>query len=160
FAVTSSTVRREDCRDESFHVWLISRSNGAKCIRNKTVQLQSHMLDFGSNQFQSSLADTLAWCKMKSVDANSEIGQQHPLSVEAEQQWEEARQIVNRGWFRRTIINRNQWRHATALLKLVRGPMARKFRSPELKPSVDLDEFGIDAPWAQAVAEVVAKRSL
>jgi hypothetical protein len=35
----------------------------------------------------------------------------------------------------------------------------RQLRSAALKPSFTLDEFGIDTPWAEAVAEVVARRS-
>jgi hypothetical protein len=37
--------------------------------------------------------------------------------------------------------------------------MDRNLRSPELKPSLGLDESENDALWAQAVAEVVALRS-
>ena len=37
--------------------------------------------------------------------------------------------------------------------------MDRKLRSPELKPSLSPDELGDDALWANAVAEVVTRRS-
>ena len=123
------------------------------------------MVDFGSKQFQSSLADTVAWCKMKVIgmDADSQdIRQQHALYAQAEQSWEEAQEIVNRSWIRRKITNTKQWQNAMALLKQIRdslGPMDGKLRSPELKPSFGLDEFGDDALWAKAVAEVVAMRS-
>lgn len=122
------------------------------------------MRDFTSKQFQNSLATTVAWCKMKSVDADTtEISQRHALYVQAEQQWEEAQKIAKERGLRRNITATKEWQHAMALLKQIRdslGPMNRKLRSPELKPSFGLDEFGSDALWAKAVAEVVAKRSL
>jgi len=49
-----------------------------------------------------------------------------------------------------------------ALLKQLRdslGPMERKLRSPELKPTFSLDEFGGDSLWTKGVAEVIARRS-
>ncbi len=67
-----------------------------------------------------------------------------------------------RGWIRRKITDTKPWQNAKALLKQIRdslGPMDCKLRSPELKPSFGLDEFGDDALWAKAVAEVVARRS-
>jgi hypothetical protein len=123
------------------------------------------MPDFSSKQFQSSLADTVVWCKMKAVgmDADSDdIRQRHALFAQAEQQWEEAQEAVKRGSLRPKIAETKQWQNATALWKQIRdslGPMDGKLRSPELKPSRDLDEFGDDALWAQAVLEVVARRS-
>lgn len=123
------------------------------------------MPDFRSEQFQISLADTVVWCKLKAIgmDADSDdIRQRHALYAEAEEQWEEAQETVKRGWLLRKITDTKQWRNAMALLKQIRdslGPMDRKLRSPELKPSFGLDEFGDDALWAKAVAEVVARRS-
>lgn len=123
------------------------------------------MPDFSSEQFQSSVADTVAWCKMKAagMDASADdIRRRHALYGQAEQHWEEAQETVKRGWLRRKITETKQWQNAMALLKQIRdslGPMDRKLRSPELKPSFSLDEFGDDALWAKAVAEVVARRS-
>jgi hypothetical protein len=123
------------------------------------------MTDFSSKRFESSPADTVVWCKMKAVgmDADSDdIRQRHALYAQAEQQWEEAQQSANRGWLRRKITDTKEWQNATALLKQIRdslGPMSRKLRSPELKPSFGLGDFGSDGPWAKAVAEEVAKRS-
>jgi hypothetical protein len=71
-------------------------------------------------------------------------------------------ETVKRSWLRRKITETKQWQNAMAMLKQIRdslGPMDRKLRSPELKPSFSLDEFGDDALWAKAVAEVVARRS-
>lgn len=122
------------------------------------------MSDFGSKQFQSSLADTLAWSKMKGggTDADlDDIRQRHALYTKAEQQWEEAQETVKRDP-RRKITDTKSWKSAMALFKEIRdslGPMDRKMRSPELKPSFGFDELGNDTLWAQAVAEVVARRS-
>ena len=96
------------------------------------------------------------------MDADSDDIRRHSLYAQAEQHWEEAEETTKRGWLRRKITNTKQWQNATALLKQIRdslGPMARKLRSPELKPNFALDEFGDDGLWAKAVAEVVAKRS-
>jgi hypothetical protein len=132
------------------------------------------MPDFSSKQFQSSLADTVAWCKMKAIgmDADSvDIRQRHALYSQAEQLWEEAQKTVKRGWPRRKITDTKRWQNAMAQLKQIReslGSMERKLRSPELKPSFRLNEFGVDgrweiavddALWEKAVAEVVARRS-
>ena len=123
------------------------------------------MLDFSSEQFQRSLADAVAWCRMKAVGMDAEaddIRQRHALYAQAEQHWEEAQETVKRGWLRRKITETKQYQNAMALLKQIRdslGPMNRKLRSPELKPSFTLDQFGDDALWEKAVAEVVAMRS-
>ena len=134
-------------------------------LRADPSQYNRTMPDFSSEQFQSSLADTVAWCKMKAIGMDAEaddIRQRHARYVQAEQQWEEAQETVKRGWLRRKITETKQWQNAMALLKQIRnsvGPMDRKLRSPELKPSFTPDEFGDDALWAKAVAEVVARRS-
>jgi hypothetical protein len=60
------------------------------------------MPDFSSEQFQSSLADTIVWCKMKALemDADSDDIRRHALYAQGEQQWEEAPEKVKRGWLR------------------------------------------------------------
>lgn len=97
------------------------------------------------------------------LDADSDdIRQRHAIYVQAEKQWEEAQEIVKPGWLRRKIIDTKQWQNAMELLKEIReslGPTDRKLRSPELKPSFGLDEFGDNAVWEKAVAEVVASSS-
>jgi hypothetical protein len=123
------------------------------------------MPDFSSKQFHSSLANTVVWCKIKAIgmDADSdEIRQRHAIYAQAQKQWEEAQETVKRRWLRRKITDTKQWQNAMELLKEIRdslGPMDRNLRSPELKPSFGLDEFGDNAVWAKAVAEVAAKRS-
>lgn len=94
------------------------------------------MADFDSKQFQSSLAETVVWCKMKAIgmDANSDdIQRRHALYAQAEQQWEEAQKTVKqRRWLRRKITDTKQWQNAMALLKQIRdslGPMNRKLRT-------------------------------
>jgi hypothetical protein len=123
------------------------------------------MSDFSSVEFQSSLAQTITWCKTRAVgmDADSDdIRRRHALYAQAEHHWEEAQETIKRGWLRRKIMDTKQWQTAMTLLRQIRdslGPMDGKLRSPELKPAFCLDEFGDDTLWAKAVAEVVAVRS-
>jgi hypothetical protein len=134
-------------------------------LRADQSQYNRTMPDLSSEQFQRSLADTVAWCRMKAIGLDAEaddVRQRQALYAQAEQHWEEAQEAVKRGWLRRKITDTKQWQSAMALLKQIRdslGPMDRKLRSPELKPSFTLDGFGDDALWAKAVAEVVASRS-
>ena len=93
---------------------------------------------------------------------SDDIRQRVALYAQAEQNWEEAQQTVKRSWLHGKITDTKQWQNAMALLKQIRdslGPMDRKLRSPELKPSFGLNDFGEDELWAKAVAEVVGKRS-
>src|SRR5271154_1846066 len=81
------------------------------------------MPDFSSKQFQSSLADTVVWCKMKAIgmDADSDdIRQRHALYAQAKQHWEEAQETVKRGWLRLKITETKEWQNAVALLKQIR----------------------------------------
>ncbi|MGA8764894.1 MAG: hypothetical protein WB562_18640 [Candidatus Sulfotelmatobacter sp.] len=123
------------------------------------------MSDFDSKQFQSSLADTIVWCKMKAIgmDADSRnMRERHALYSQAKQRLEEAQETVKRGWLHRKLTDTKQWQNAMALLQQIRdsvGPIDRKLRSAELKPSFGLNEFGDDVLWTKAVAEVVASRS-
>jgi hypothetical protein len=102
---------------------------------------------------------------MKAIGMNADaddIRQRQAIYAQAEQRREEAQETVKRGWLRRKITETKQWQNAMALLKQIRdslGPMDRKLRSPELKPSLSLDESGDSARWAKTVAEVVARRS-
>ena len=97
------------------------------------------MPDFSSEQFLSSLADTVAWCKMKAIGMAAEaddIRQRHALYAQAEQHWEEARETVKRGCLRRKITETKQWQNAMVLLKQIRdslGPMDRKPRKPRVE---------------------------
>jgi hypothetical protein len=84
------------------------------------------------------------------------------LYEQSEQQMQEARASASQSWLRRKITDTRQWHQAMALLKQVRdslGPMEDRLRSATLKPSFALNEFGTNAPWAEAVAEVVNRRS-
>jgi hypothetical protein len=107
------------------------------------------MPDFRSRQFQSSLADTVVWCKMKAIgmDADSDdIRQRHALYIQAEQLWEEAQETVKRRWLRREISDTEQWQKAMALLGQIRdslGPMDRNLRSPvSASMSLETMHFG------------------
>jgi hypothetical protein len=60
--------------------------------------------------------------------------------------------------FTRSLFETVAWFDRQSLHDLC-GPMKDKLRSPALKPSFSLDQFGNVELWAEAVAEVVAKRS-
>ncbi len=90
------------------------------------------------------------------------IRRRRALYDQSEQQLQEARVLANQGWFRRKVVDTKQWRQAMALLKQIRdslGPMGHSLRNANLKPGLDLNEIRTDSRWAEAVAEVVAKRS-
>lgn len=97
------------------------------------------------------------------MDAESDdIRQRHAIYAQAELHWKEAQEAVKRRWLPQKITDTKQWQHARALLTQIRdslGPMERKLRSPELKPTFGLDEFGDDELWAKGVAEVIVRRS-
>ena len=124
------------------------------------------MLDLGSAPFKRSLAETIAWCANQPAGAkhagSDAIRRRRALYDESEQQLQEARVRSNQGWFRRKVVDTKPWHHAMALLKQIRdalGPMEHSLRSTDLKPGLDLNEIRTDSRWAEAVAEVVAKRS-
>jgi hypothetical protein len=124
------------------------------------------MLDFESVLFKRSLAETVEWCAMQSLVANpadsDAARNRRALYEQSERQMQEARGSANQGSLRRKITDTKQWHQATALLKQLRdslGPMKVRLRSDTLKPSFRLNEFGTLAPWAEAAAEVVSKRS-
>ena len=97
--------------------------------------------------------------KAVGMDVSEEVRQRHALHAQAEQQWEEAQQLISP---HRKISDTKQFQNAMALLKQIRdslGPMHRSLRSPELMPVVSLDGFAKDEPWARAVVEVVGRRS-
>jgi hypothetical protein len=122
------------------------------------------MTDFQSEPFRQSLAATVAWCALQSVvpeDPDLTLTRR-TLYEQSEQQMREARESATRGWLHRKVTETKQWRQAMALLKDVRdslGPLEGRLRSSALKPSFALDDFGTNAPWAEAVAEVTNKRS-
>jgi hypothetical protein len=123
------------------------------------------MFDFESARFKRSLAETVGWCAMQSLVANpadsDTIRNRRALYEQSERQMQEARASTNKSWLRRKITDTKQWHRGMALLKQVRdslGPMEHKLRSATFKPSFALNEFGTNAPWAEAVAEVVNRK--
>lgn len=122
------------------------------------------MTDFQSERFRRSLAETVAWCALQSVapSAPTLTRNRHALYEQSEQQMQQASASAARGWPHRKITETKQWHQSMALLKEVRdslGPLEGRLRSPVLAPSFALDDFGANAPWAEAVAEVTDKRS-
>jgi hypothetical protein len=124
------------------------------------------MFDFNSARFGRSLTETVAWCAAQSLTAHSAdpaaIRHRRVLVEHSEQLLQQAQERVNRSWFRRSVSKTKEWHRALTFLKEVRdslGPLEHTLRSITLRPSFTLEEFGTDVPWAEAVAEVVAKRS-
>jgi hypothetical protein len=122
------------------------------------------MADLYSQLFSGLLADTIAWCRLKAKPlevVSHKVRHRQASYALAEHQWNEAIQVRDRDGLR-SVVGIEQYKNASALLKEVRdgmGPMDRIFRSPELKPSFSLDEFGDDTKWGKAVGEVVSQRA-
>jgi hypothetical protein len=128
------------------------------------------MSDPDPTPFNRSLAETIAWCAAKLGDAQPDaaaIRHRAVLNEQARQHLREAREYINRPWYRRgigktRISATKQWRQAMDLLAQLSnslGPMKDKLRSTVLNPNFNLDDFRINAPWADAVAQVIATRS-
>src|SRR5689334_9086037 len=118
---------------------------------------------FNSTQFRGSVVEAALWCRLKTagISAPDEIRRRHALYVEAEQRWGEARQSARERSLR--VADTKEWHEAMALFQQIRdltGLIAHQLRSPELKPSFDIDELREDGLWSKAVAEVAAKRSV
>lgn len=123
------------------------------------------MHDFNSLGFQSSLFQTVSWCKSHSfwAEADSEkVRECHTLYLRAEQLAKEAQRSTKASGTGRNVTKSKAWQDAMALFKQIRdslGPMHRKLRSSELKPSFDIVDLRTNLQWSEAVGEVVAKRS-
>ncbi len=122
------------------------------------------MARLNAKLFESSLADTIAWCRTKlgTVDvATEQVRRRQESYYLAEQQWKEAIDTRDRLGLR-SVAGIKEYQQAVASLEEIRdllGPMDRNLRSPELKPRFGLDQFGNDLLWEQAAEEVVTKRA-
>jgi hypothetical protein len=124
------------------------------------------MIDFNSEQFQLSLANTVAWCAAQSPGGNQvdmcETGQRRALYEQASKLLEEARISSNRGLLKQRVSDTDEWRAASTLLQKVRdsfGPLELRLRSASLKPNFDLEDFETEASWAEAASNVVSARA-
>lgn len=125
------------------------------------------MFDVTSTDFKRSLSETIAWCASQplttAVAESAAIRHRRVLFEESGRLMHQAYELVNRSWFRRNVSNTKEWRRGMTLLREANPnslpQLKSQLRSPTLKPTFGLDEFGIDAPWAEAVMEVVTKRS-
>ncbi len=128
---------------------------------------RSAMFDFISTEFNRSLSETVAWCASQSLTADvaetAAIRHRRALFEESGRLMQQAYERVNHSWFRRNVLKTREWRRAAMLSKeadpLSLAQLQSQLRTPTLKPAFAFDEFGSDTPWAEAVAEVVAKRS-
>jgi hypothetical protein len=125
------------------------------------------MIDFTSTDFKRSLAETVAWCASQSLTADitesASIRHRRALFEESCRLIQLAYERVNHSLFRRNVSKTKEWRRSMILLKEA-GPdslalLKDQLRSATLKPSFPLDDLGINAPWEQALAEVVGKRA-
>jgi hypothetical protein len=128
---------------------------------------RSAMFDFISTEFNRSLSETVAWCASQPLTADvaesDAIRHRRALFEESGRLMQQAYERVNRSWFRRNVLKTKEWRRAAMLSKeadpLSLAQLQSQLRTPTLRPAFALDEFGSDMSWAEAVAEVVAKRS-
>jgi hypothetical protein len=124
------------------------------------------MFSNDSRRFERSLAETVAWCSALSLGVDhtntSAILHRRALLDRSKQLFEEGRTHANERWFGKKACDTEQWRQAGSLIQQVRnllGPMKYRTRTAALKPNFDLDEFGVNAPWSEAVEDLVIKRS-
>jgi hypothetical protein len=125
------------------------------------------MFDFTSTDFKRSLSETVAWCSLQPLTADvaesADIRHRRVLWEESGRLMQQAYERVNRSWFRRNVSKTKEWRRSVMLSKeadpLSLAQLESQLRTPTLKPTFALDDSGMDAPWAEAVAELVAKRA-
>lgn len=123
------------------------------------------MIDLNSENFNRSLAETMAWCAAQRLTAVAEesslVRYRRALVEKSRRLREKVYKRFKHDW--KQIAGSEEWGQSRALLheadpdslSLLDGQL----RSATLKPSFELDPFRTDAHWADAVAEVVAKRS-
>jgi len=98
-------------------------------VEDLDKQYTRTMPDFSAERFQSSLADTVAWCKLKAIvmDADADdVGKRHALYAQAGLDWEQAQETAKQGWLRRKIAETIQWQNAMALLNQIRDSLGRE----------------------------------
>jgi hypothetical protein len=125
------------------------------------------MFDFTSTDFKRSLSETVRWCASQHLTADvaesDAIRHRRTLFDESGRLMRQAYERVNRSWFRRNVSKTQEWHRSMTLLKEAAPDslvlLKDQLRSAMLKPSFPLDKFGLDAPWGDAVAEVVEKRA-
>lgn len=117
-------------------------------------------------RFERSLAETVAWCYALSLGIDhtnaSTILHRRALLEQSQQLFEAGRTHTNKRGLGRKACDTEEWRQARVLVEQVRnllGTLKHRARTAALKPTFALDEFGVDAPWSEAVEEVVIKRS-
>jgi hypothetical protein len=106
------------------------------------------MFSIESDQFKRSLDDVIRWCAvlpLTSEDRDSPtVLLRHALLEQANRLWEEARQVANSGWRRRSIQDTEQGKAAKRLFAEIlesAGPIVSGFRNPQLMPSLNLSQY-------------------
>lgn len=123
------------------------------------------MIDIGSESFKRSLAEAISWCAtlpLKSyVDEPAIIRYRRALIDESHRLLRLAYKRIGNNW--KQLTSTQEWHRSGALLQeadpLSLSTLDAQLRSGPLKPSFNMDEFGKNERWADAVEEVLAKRS-
>lgn len=123
------------------------------------------MIDLDSAGFKRSLAETAAWCIAQPlsprVDESAVIRHRRGLVEESQRLSRAVFERLGHDWVQ--IRASQEWQRSEALLQeadpLSLSTLDAQLRSATLKPSFAMDEFSRDEAWAEAVAEVVTKRS-
>jgi hypothetical protein len=123
------------------------------------------VIDLDSAGFKRSLAEAIAWCATlpltNHLDEPAVIRYRRALVQKSHRLFRRGYERLRYNW--QELTQSEEWHQSRALLQeadpLSLSTLDAQLRSAPLKPSFAMDEFANDKHWADAVAEVVAKRS-
>lgn len=123
------------------------------------------MIDVDSPGFKRSLAEAISWCATlpltTHIDEPAVIRYRRALVEKSHRLFRRGYERLRYNW--QELTQSDEWHQSRAMLQeadpLSLSTLDAQLRSAALKPSFAMDEFANDESWADAVAEVVAKRS-
>ena len=123
------------------------------------------MIDLDSAGIKRSLAEAIAWCATvpltNQLDEPAIIRYRRALVEKSDRLFRQGYERLRHNW--QEYWQSEECRQSRALLDeadpLSLSTLDAQLRSAPLKPTFAMDEFDNDGRWADAVAEVVAKRS-
>jgi len=123
------------------------------------------VIDLDSAAFRRSLEETVAWCTAQQlvahVDESPAIRARRALFEESQRLSRTAHEKLKGDWVRIAISQ--EWLQSEALSRqadpLSLSTLDAQLRSDRLRPNFAMDEFSDYQLWADAVSEVVTKRS-
>ena len=123
------------------------------------------MIDLDSAGFRHSLAEAITWCATlpltNHVDEPAVVRYRRALVERSNRLFRQGYERLRDNW--NELTQSEEWHQSRALLQkadpLSLSTLDTQLRSAFLKPTFAMDEFANEEPWADAVAEVVAKRS-